>query len=204
MRGVGAEAGGRPLRADHHDGLSTFSVGSGIRGLLERRRAVRDDDAVERGLPRDRVVHGRIEREPVLRPDRRAADRAEADRHDVGDPGDLREPLEEPSASSLRLVSMYSQTSRMSRPTEEIVPPVPMTASFAASLSTSSIAGSVMVSGFLTDRQRFLKNRAGLLGRSPLRIRSRRTASPAPLFSVSSARGPGPRLGMAVRAKLIQ
>jgi hypothetical protein len=87
---VGAQAAERPLRA-HDDDRHVDLRGQiqEVRRFLERRGAVRDDDAIRALAPHD-LVDQRVELQPVFRADGRAADGTMAHGHDVGDRRELR------------------------------------------------------------------------------------------------------------------
>ena len=94
--GVGAEPAGRPLGAhdDDRDVVVDGEVQEVCR-LLERRRAMGDHHAVERGFTRSHGVNRLGQEQPVGGSDKRAPDGLERHRDDLRDLGRLRDAGEE-------------------------------------------------------------------------------------------------------------
>ena len=88
--GIAAQGAGGPLGSDHDHGLVGLERQmQEVGGLLQRRGAVRDDEARDRRLLGCEAMNDRSELEPFGRADLRAADAAERHRQHLGDLGDL-------------------------------------------------------------------------------------------------------------------
>ncbi len=95
-RGIGRQARGRPLRADQHDRHVDLEHQVQDPGrLLERRRAVADDDAGEVGMLGDDAMAQRRQLAPFGEIDLGARHVAEIDRDDLGDLVHHREALDD-------------------------------------------------------------------------------------------------------------
>src|SRR5579884_3902291 len=94
--GIAAERAGRALRTDqHYRPIDPQRQVEEERGLLQRRRPVRDDKAGDGQVVARDPVEQRPQFEPVRRADRGAADLAEGDRHRLRRQPGFRKPREQ-------------------------------------------------------------------------------------------------------------
>ena len=127
--GIGAERAGRALRPDQHDRLrGREGQVQEERRLFQCRGAVRNDKPGDCRVIPHRTVDQPAQFDPVLRADRGRADLAEGHRHRLGDQPGFRELVEQRLAGQLLPEIGIVEHVELPAPSEEIVPPVPITA----------------------------------------------------------------------------